>query len=174
MSVIEIAALSGESLTNISDYSRLAPFLWLEGLKPSFDGKYPLEYPPQLVQTDLSHLKVFAGRRPEGSLEKIVGQIRWDMPPYEENNFIAANDSLSSENFRRRARMRSITGPRERSDVPTQAGLKSKSVQARLAERQRRLVEDYYGRQSASSSVSDAPAERVSDLQTSNEDNDVC
>lgn len=154
MSEIEITALNGLVLTNISDYTRLAPFMWVEGLKPSIDEKYSVDYPPQLVQTDVSS-KIISGKRPRGSIETFSKRNFWKMPPSIEHNLALVNASTNPGIFRRKARIPNGMRPREKSEVPIQSGLKSKSVQARLAERQRRIVEDYYIRQSASSALSD-------------------
>lgn len=138
MADFEIRALAGDVLTNISDYSRLAPYIWVEGLKSSLETKYSIEHPPQLLKTGLSFPKINAGRRPKDALENSNLQWHWKMPSYNESHLLI-DSNKGDHNSRRKSRAFDNFEQSINKEASKTTGLKS--VQARLADRQRRLVE---------------------------------
>lgn len=146
LSDIEILAGDTGVKTNISDYSSLAPYLWLEGVKEQDSDKYSLDYPPQLLKTNWTEGRVTAGVRPIGLLEKTPFFGYWTMPQYSPKSLENSAFKNIVEPLRRQqdcdVTLFSVdaTQARTSSKVSYTSGVAS--VQARLATRQRLLAEN--------------------------------
>jgi hypothetical protein len=124
---IEIIATGHGPKLNLSDYSCLAPFVWVEGVKRSSNSSYL--HPPALLKTDADLSKITAGSRPEGSIEASKFGRAWSMPQsYTEITL------SESEGVKTSKREESISTMAKPSRVQS-SGANVRSVQARLAKR---------------------------------------
>jgi hypothetical protein len=159
----EIIAHGGDSRhMNISDYSCLSPFVWLEGVKAPGESCYLPDRPPSLVKSNPANMQTTAGIRPEGSIETCPFFGKWQLieVPLPEDSVVRVLQTERVENLRRR--QDSLQGRDD--ERPTafklanMPGSNKASVQARLADRQRWITANQLRGRDGSTASRDAPA----------------
>ena len=183
LSDMEICAFKAESYggrVNITDFSSLAPFMWIEGVKQEAGGSYLPDFPPQLIKTNASLPRLVVGTRGTGALESTPVFGKWALNEFT-LNLPPATSPLDPRGAKmtpmQRVTSKSVPKSSSRIKLDPTRGTNKVSMQARLAERQQWLTDQQKSRRqdrypSTSSSESVAESSDVNDEQAFDENND--